>query len=187
MCINVGVAGDTASLMRRRVDRDVLAHRPTLVTISAGVNDVLRTVPPASFDADVYAAMDAARAGGAKLLGPDEVHLGFEGYRVFAGAVLAGPGHRLVPVPKAMKIAPLDAAAVAKLQPDGRWKTLALPETDAQTHWWHDQIRRRGHAMSVARLAGKAKRYVGQAERYALKACHTYTVTNAKALPTEIG
>ena len=255
VCINAGVASDTAAEMRKRLDRDVLVHRPSLVTISVGANDVLRNVPLASFEADVtailermkrenvpvlvlttsvlggshreadrrlaeynailkrlagrfghrvadvYAAMDAARTGGAKLLEADDVHLGFEGYRVFARAVLAGLGHRGLAVPKAMKVAPLegivspwrlkalpggadpaplDAEAVAKLRPDAEWKTLALPEADAQSHWWRDQIRRRGFALSVAKVAGKAKRYVGHAVVTAERSRTVYFNTGAQ-------
>src|SRR5947209_19084336 len=53
--INAAVAGDTARGMRRRIERDVLVHRPTLVTLSAGINDVLHQVKPADYEADVEA------------------------------------------------------------------------------------------------------------------------------------
>jgi hypothetical protein len=39
--INAAIAGDTARGMRLRIERDVLVHRPTLVTLSVGINDVL--------------------------------------------------------------------------------------------------------------------------------------------------
>ena len=62
--INAGIGGDTAAGMRRRLDRDVFVHRPTLVTLSVGVNDVLRDVPLASYEADVAAIMDRMKAKG---------------------------------------------------------------------------------------------------------------------------
>ncbi len=55
VCIGAGVGGDTAQQMRRRLECDVLRHRPTRVTLSVGVNDVLRKVPLAEFEADVRA------------------------------------------------------------------------------------------------------------------------------------
>ena len=55
ICIGAGVGGDTAQLMRRRIERDVLRHRPTRATLSVGVNDVLRKVPLDEFEADVRA------------------------------------------------------------------------------------------------------------------------------------
>ena len=53
VCINAGVAGDTAAGMKARIERDVLVHHPTLVTLSVGINDVLRGVKPAGYEADV--------------------------------------------------------------------------------------------------------------------------------------
>ncbi len=55
VCIDAGVASDTAQLMRKRLERDVLARHPTLATLSVGVNDVNRSVPLADFEADVRA------------------------------------------------------------------------------------------------------------------------------------
>ncbi len=54
-CIDAGVASDTARLMRRRLERDVLRHRPTQATLSVGINDVNGNVPLAEFEADVRA------------------------------------------------------------------------------------------------------------------------------------
>jgi acyl-CoA thioesterase-1 len=56
--INAGIGGDTAAGMRKRLDRDVLVHNASLVALSVGVNDVLRNVPPASYEADVRAIME---------------------------------------------------------------------------------------------------------------------------------
>jgi lysophospholipase L1-like esterase len=55
VCINAGVAGDTAAGMRKRLERDVFPHRPTLVTLSAGINDVLHKVKPEDYEKDVRA------------------------------------------------------------------------------------------------------------------------------------
>jgi hypothetical protein len=52
------VASDTAALMRARLARDVLPHRPSLVTLSAGINDILRGVKPADYEAEVNAIVE---------------------------------------------------------------------------------------------------------------------------------
>ena len=62
-CFNAGIGGDTSEGMVKRLDRDVFRHQPTLVTISAGVNDRLA--------ADVFAKnittiVDAVQARGAE-------------------------------------------------------------------------------------------------------------------------
>ena len=62
VCINAGVASDTAALMRARLARDVLPHRPTLVTLSAGINDVLRGVKPEDYEKDVDAIVEKLKA-----------------------------------------------------------------------------------------------------------------------------
>jgi lysophospholipase L1-like esterase len=68
VCINAGVAGDTAAGMRQRLQRDALPHRPTLVTLSAGINDVLREVKPDDYEADVTAIAEALQARKVPLL-----------------------------------------------------------------------------------------------------------------------
>jgi lysophospholipase L1-like esterase len=60
--INAAVAGDTAAGMRKRLERDVLPRRPTVVALSAGVNDALRKVPPDEYEADVTAIARRLRA-----------------------------------------------------------------------------------------------------------------------------
>jgi acyl-CoA thioesterase I len=67
-CINAGVAGDTAAGMRQRLQRDVLIHRPTLVSLSVGINDVLRKVKPEDYEADVNAIAEALKAKNIPLL-----------------------------------------------------------------------------------------------------------------------
>jgi lysophospholipase L1-like esterase len=233
VCINAGVAGDTAAGMRKRLERDVLAHRPTLVALSAGINDVLHKVKPDEYEKDVRAiaeqlrdrkvsllltttvlgpkheeadkalaaynavlhgvakdygcgvaevndAMQAARKAGKDLLDADQVHLTFAGYLVLTRAVLDGLGHKDVAVPRELKVEPLpgiirqwqvrpapdqplDEKAVAGLQPGEGWKPYLLPEKDALPNWWLDQERRRGFAVSLAKLVGPAKGYQGVA------------------------
>jgi lysophospholipase L1-like esterase len=63
--INTGVAGDTAKGMLGRLERDVLPHHPTLVSLSVGINDVLRGVPVDSYRTDVAAV--GARLQAAKI------------------------------------------------------------------------------------------------------------------------
>jgi lysophospholipase L1-like esterase len=62
VCINAGIAGDTAAGMRKRLERDVTPHRPTLVTLSAGINDVLRNVKVEDYEADVSASAEFCKA-----------------------------------------------------------------------------------------------------------------------------
>lgn len=55
LSINAGIGGDTAAGMRMRLDRDVLAFHPTIVTFSAGANDALRGVSAGAYEKDVRA------------------------------------------------------------------------------------------------------------------------------------
>jgi lysophospholipase L1-like esterase len=233
-CINAGVASDTAALVRKRLERDVLARKPTLATLSIGPNDAFRQVKPEDYQTDVTAIIERlkrdkiplviltttvlgpkhaaaekkldefnailrnlaakhgcrvadvnklsqeARKNGEVLLEPDEVHLSFAGYRVMARAVLDALGHKDVPVPMELKLepmpgivrqwqmrstgdkeAPLDDQAVAALKPDQAWKDYRLPETEPLMHWWQDHERQRGFGMSLDRLVGKGKGFVG--------------------------
>lgn len=67
-CVNAGVAGDTSGAMRQRVDRDVLARHPTLVTLSAGINDILRNVPASEFEANVTAISNRLKQAGVSMI-----------------------------------------------------------------------------------------------------------------------
>ncbi|MDB5349967.1 MAG: metal-dependent hydrolase [Planctomycetota bacterium] len=62
--LNAGVGGDSAETMRARLDRDVLSLRPEVVTISAGVNDALKSAPPQVFEVAVVAIVDRLKAEG---------------------------------------------------------------------------------------------------------------------------
>jgi lysophospholipase L1-like esterase len=55
IAINAGIGGDTAHGMRARLERDVLAFHPALVTLSCGANDTLHGVSPESYEQDVRA------------------------------------------------------------------------------------------------------------------------------------
>ena len=68
VCINAGVAGDTAAGMRKRLERDVLSRRPSRVALSVGINDVLRNVPPSEYEADVTAISERLKRDSVPLL-----------------------------------------------------------------------------------------------------------------------
>ena len=60
--MNAGVAGDTAKSMLGRLERDVVPHKPTLVSLSVGINDVLRGVTAEDYGADVAAIGERLQA-----------------------------------------------------------------------------------------------------------------------------
>lgn len=230
--INAAIAGNTAALMLARMDRDVLPHRPTLVLLNAGINDIHSGVPCADYEAHldsiaarldacgahvlllttwidparlpdqqaavrefneamqrvaerrgcrlarVKEAMDKAEARGLTVAEPDGYHPNFEGYRTMARAVLDALGLPRVPVPESLRpepmpgivrewrvrAAPADAGPLSEeeargLTPDATWARHMLPEAAPAGHWWLDQERRRGFAVSLAREAGPARRY----------------------------
>jgi lysophospholipase L1-like esterase len=68
VCINAGVAGDTAAGMRKRLERDVLPRRPALVTLSVGINDVLRKVSASDYETDVTAISGRLKREGIPML-----------------------------------------------------------------------------------------------------------------------
>jgi len=236
VAINAGIAGDTAEGMVARLERDVLPHRPTLVSLSVGINDILRGVTQEDYErrvtaiaarmelarvpmlimtttplgkkhaeadarlagynaflrrlaqkhgyrlAEVNATMRQARDAGQEVLEADNVHISFAGYRVMVRALLDALGHTGVPVPAEQKLEllpgvvrkwklrtvpdkqpELDAATAAGLEPDASWTDYTLPEAEPLPHWWHDQERRRGFAMSLETKVGAARRYQGVA------------------------
>ena len=63
-----GIGGDTAAGMRRRLERDVLEHRPTLVMLSCGINDAHRSVKLADYEADVTAIAERLKSAHVKLM-----------------------------------------------------------------------------------------------------------------------
>lgn len=66
--VNAGIGGDTAAGMRARLDRDVYAYQPTLVTVSAGINDGYQGVPLDSYQTDMAYIADDIIARGIGLL-----------------------------------------------------------------------------------------------------------------------
>ena len=59
--VNAGISGDTTAGGLARLDRDVLAHRPRLVVVALGVNDVHATDPRAGRRRDPAAYQPAGR------------------------------------------------------------------------------------------------------------------------------
>jgi hypothetical protein len=130
--------------------------------------------------ADVNHLMHDARAAGKELLEDDDIHPNYEGQRLIARAVLDALGDNDVAVPEKMKVElmpgvfrkwklravpdnakPLDEASVAALKTDSTWKDYPLPEAGPAQHWWREQERQRGFALSLEETLGKAKRYRG--------------------------
>jgi lysophospholipase L1-like esterase len=56
---NAGIGGDTAKGMTARLDRDVLRYKPDVMTLSAGINDVIRGVDPVDYAKDIETILDA--------------------------------------------------------------------------------------------------------------------------------
>ena len=118
-----------------------------------------------------------------ELLGGDDLHLDFAGYRVMARTVLDALAYPQLPVPQqqnlqilpglirdwrirpiGQKKLPLNALAVSNLKPQSdAWKAYSLPEPEPVDGWWPDQERQRGFAMNVSKYVGKSKQYLGHA------------------------
>ncbi|MCJ7500928.1 GDSL-type esterase/lipase family protein, partial [bacterium] len=64
--INAGVSGDTAGEGLRRIQKDVLAHRPDLVLIAFGLNDMKNGVSLSQFESDLSAIVQEISAAGAQ-------------------------------------------------------------------------------------------------------------------------
>lgn len=144
--------------------------------------------------AEVYERMEEARKAGANLWEVDGVHLNLEGYRCMARAVLDALGHKDVAVPSELhcpvlpgiiprwkvltvpdKEPPLDAARVAAMNVDSRWKDYTLPEQDKVAHWWQDQERSRGYAISLNERFGGKRHYAAAAVRSKARQAHINT------------
>lgn len=65
--INAGISGNTTSQGLARMDRDVLAHKPRLVVVMYGMNDVVRTEPE-TFRANLRTIVQRSRAAGAAVV-----------------------------------------------------------------------------------------------------------------------
>jgi len=65
--VNAGISGNTTADGLARLDRDVLAHRPDLVTISFGLNDMTRVAEPA-FRGNLDRLIEGCRAAKARVV-----------------------------------------------------------------------------------------------------------------------
>ncbi|MBX3178691.1 MAG: hypothetical protein KF886_15135 [Candidatus Hydrogenedentes bacterium] len=65
--INAGVSGHTTAKALERIDKDVLAHRPDLVTVMFGLNDMTR-VPLEDYRANLREIVAQCRAIGAEVM-----------------------------------------------------------------------------------------------------------------------
>jgi lysophospholipase L1-like esterase len=65
--VNAGISGNTTVDGLKRLDRDVLDHKPDLVTVMFGLNDMLR-VPIADFRVNLGQIIERCRAAGAEVL-----------------------------------------------------------------------------------------------------------------------
>jgi len=69
--INAGISGHTSRDMLKRLERDVLSHKPDWVSISCGVNDVWhgeKGVPLPEYKKNMTEIVDRCLAAGAKVL-----------------------------------------------------------------------------------------------------------------------
>jgi lysophospholipase L1-like esterase len=64
---NAGISGDTTKGALARLDRDVLAHKPNLVTVMFGMNDLVR-IPLAEFKMNLKQISTRCRQAGAEVL-----------------------------------------------------------------------------------------------------------------------
>jgi lysophospholipase L1-like esterase len=65
--VNAGISGNTTQNGLDRLDRDVLGRKPQLVTISFGLNDMVR-IAPEKFRANLVELVRRCRAGGSEVL-----------------------------------------------------------------------------------------------------------------------
>lgn len=66
--INAGVSGDNASDGLERMERDVLRHRPELVLVSFGLNDMKNAVPIQKFVESLSALVEGISTSGAQVV-----------------------------------------------------------------------------------------------------------------------
>ena len=64
---NAGISGDTSRGGLARLERDVLAHRPHLVTVMFGMNDLVR-VPMGEFERNMRQIIQRCRAAGSEVV-----------------------------------------------------------------------------------------------------------------------
>jgi len=67
--IPAGIGGNTSTHMRGRLEKDVLSKKPTWMTLSAGVNDVMhRAVELEEYKTNITAILDRAQQAGVKVV-----------------------------------------------------------------------------------------------------------------------
>jgi acyl-CoA thioesterase-1 len=66
--VNAGISGDTTDGGLRRIDRDVLAHRPRLVVVGLGVNDAFGGRPAEAVAQNLRVITQRIRAEGAQVV-----------------------------------------------------------------------------------------------------------------------
>jgi acyl-CoA hydrolase len=66
--VNAGVSGDTAAQGLQRLPALLAEHKPALVLLSLGGNDLLRRLPEEELRASLRAACEQARAAGAQVM-----------------------------------------------------------------------------------------------------------------------
>jgi lysophospholipase L1-like esterase len=65
--VNAGISGNSTVDALKRLDKDVLEHKPDLVTVMFGLNDMVR-VPIADYQANLKTIVEKCRAVGAEVL-----------------------------------------------------------------------------------------------------------------------
>jgi acyl-CoA thioesterase-1 len=81
--INAGISGDTTDGGLRRIEQDVLAHRPGVVVVGLGVNDAFGQQPRETVARNLRAIAQRSRTAGARVI---LLHMAVPG--------LAGDGYR---------------------------------------------------------------------------------------------
>jgi acyl-CoA thioesterase-1 len=66
--INAGISGDTTDGGLRRIERDVLAHRPGVVVVGLGVNDAFGQSPRETVTRNLRTITERSRAAGARVI-----------------------------------------------------------------------------------------------------------------------
>ena len=84
LVINAGISGNNTRHLLERIDRDVLAHRPTLVVLKVGTNDALNSralVPPEEHRRNLDTLCARLAPAAVLLLTPLPFHAGYHGSR----------------------------------------------------------------------------------------------------------